>query len=120
MKPNDDQIGTIASILIAYGEFGATEETIRENSRGAAEAVLSALFAPAGPLEEVAGYHPERFMAEAEATARTDVLRKLIISAKMLQQNAEGCVAGMPGWLIDTKADIAAADALLTTKGTAE
>ena len=48
-----------------------------------------------------------------------EVFNKLLVSAKMLQQNAESCAAnhygddfnlhGMPGWLFDTAADIQAA-----------
>lgn len=51
-------------------------------------------------------------------------MKKLLISAKLLQQNSEGCAAnhygndcrdfGMPGWLADTKKDIEAAEAALS------
>lgn len=52
-----------------------------------------------------------------------EAVRKLILSAKLLQQNAEGCAVnhhghdhelhGLPGWLADTQRDIEAAAAAL-------
>ncbi len=60
-------------------------------------------------------------VTDAEAIAR---LKALLISAKMLQQNAVGCAInhhgldfeqqGLPGWLRDTKADIDAAESILS------
>lgn len=55
------------------------------------------------------------------------ILRRLLSSAKILHQNAQGCAVnhyghdfdlhGTPGWLIDTEADIKNATALLDGLG---
>lgn len=59
----------------------------------------------------------------AERDAMRPALKKLVTTALLLQQNAEGCAfnhhqhdfaeQGMPGWLVDTRADIEAARAAL-------
>lgn len=58
-------------------------------------------------------------------TSIKEALERLLTSAKILQQNAEGCAAnhygadfqreGLPGWLRDTKADIDAAQSALAS-----
>lgn len=64
------------------------------------------------------------YVPEATINALVGASRKLILSAKILQQNSEGCALnhygndhelhGLPGWLADTKRDIEAASDALT------
>jgi len=73
----------------------------------------------------------ERVAARYAASAETlEALRRLLISAKALQQNAVGCavnhygddyfIHGEPGWLEDTRADIEAAENVLAKAERAE
>jgi len=63
-------------------------------------------------------------VADAPAGALRKAMRRLLLSAKLLQQNSEGCatnhygndheIHGLPGWLVDTQKDIDAATAALS------
>jgi hypothetical protein len=63
---------------------------------------------------------------DAEIARLREALEKLLIAAKLLQANSEGCVVnhysedfslhGLPGFLLDTSADIEAARAALDGK----
>lgn len=60
---------------------------------------------------------------EFEAISRTHAFEKLLLTAKLLYQNATGCAVnhyghdfkqhGLPGWLADAERDIIAAEAVL-------
>lgn len=64
---------------------------------------------------------------DAAPVSREDVFRRLIQTATLLYQNAEGCAVnhhghdfatqGTPGWLVDAKADIDAARHSLLSEG---
>lgn len=55
-----------------------------------------------------------------------EIVRRLLVTAKMLLQNSEGCALnhygddsekfGRPGWLVDCRRDIERADAFITTQ----
>jgi hypothetical protein len=118
--PNLSPSGTVAAEPVAWivlsehlDDFGNEKSRIWWKDKARADAWCAQRGATAIPL-----YAAPRVRGDRET------LRKLLISAKLLQQNSEGCAAnhygsdcetfGLPGWLADTKKDIEAAEVLLS------